>query len=178
MISNYYQLANELTNKPTNQLTNKPMRGKQAPKRKIASDSKFQSQRVAKFINYIMEEGKKTIAQKIVYTAFNIVAEKSKLDPLEVFEEALKNVMPALEVKSRRVGGANYQIPIVVTPERKLSLAFRWIITASKKKKGKPMAEKLAEELLLAAKNEGDAWKKREEVHRMAEANKAFAHFA
>ncbi|MDP2586808.1 MAG: 30S ribosomal protein S7 [Candidatus Komeilibacteria bacterium] len=154
------------------------MRGKQAPKRKIAPDSQFKSVKIAKFINYIMSDGKKATAQSIVYGAFKKIAEATKSDPLQVFEEALKHVSPTVEVKGKRIGGANYQIPMVVAGDRKLSLGFRWIINAAASRKGKPMADKLANELMSAAKGEGDAVKKREDTHRMAEANKAFAHFA
>ena len=142
-------------------------------------DLTYQSQKVGKFINYVMKDGKKTTARKVVYGAFDVIKEKGKTDtPLEVFEEAIRNISPNMEVRSRRVGGANYQVPREVRPERKLYLAFRWIIDAADKKKGKPMAVKLAEELMLAAKNEGEAIKKRDNVHKMAESNKAFAHFA
>lgn len=133
---------------------------------------------VAKLINCIMERGKKSVARKIVYTAFDIMKEKSKKNPVEIFEEAMKNVGPTMETRSRRVGGANYQVPMPVAPERKNALAFRWIIGAARSRKGKPMAEKLAEELLGAAQNQGDAVKKKMDVLRMAEANRAFAHFA
>ncbi len=154
------------------------MRSKQAPVRVIAPDPKFQSVVLAKFINMVMERGKKTTARKIVYGSMAIIEEKTKQAPLAVFEAALKNVAPIVEVKSRRVGGSNYQVPIEVTPKRRQGLAFRWILGASRAKKGKGMAEKLAEELLLASQNQGDAIKKRQDVHRMAEANRAFAHFA
>ncbi len=133
---------------------------------------------VAKLINCIMERGKKNVARKIVYTAFDIMKEKSKKNPVEIFEEAMKNVGPTVETRSRRVGGANYQVPMPVAPERKNALAFRWIIGAARSRKGKPMAEKLAEELLGASQNQGDAVKKKMDVLRMAEANRAFAHFA
>ena len=132
---------------------------------------------VAKLINCIMERGKKNVARKIVYTAFDIMKEKSKKNPVEIFEEAMKNVGPTVETRSRRVGGANYQVPMPVAPERKNALAFRWIIGAARSRKGKPMAEKLAEELLGASQNQGDAVKKKMDVLRMAEANRAFAHF-
>lgn len=154
------------------------MRHKKAPKREIAVDPKYSSANLSKFINYIMEGGKKNTATRIVYDAMDIVAEKSGKPAIEAFEEAIKNVSPAVEVKSRRVGGANYQIPIPVRGERRLSLAFRWMIEAAKSHKGKPMAQKIAEELVSAAANEGNAVKKRADVHRMAEANRAFAHFA
>jgi len=145
---------------------------------KLAPDHKYQSIKVEKLINYIMERGKKNVARTIVYRAFDIVAEKTKEEPLEVFETVIRNVSPQVEVKSRRVGGANYQVPHEVRPERKLALAYRWLIEAAKGKKGKPMAQKLADELIAAHNNEGEAIKKRENVHRMAEANRAFAHFA
>jgi small subunit ribosomal protein S7 len=154
------------------------MRGKQAPKRKILPDPKYKNIHIAKFINYLMLKGKKSIAQTVVYGAFDILKEKTKQDPLDIFDQAIKNITPALEVKSRRVGGANYQIPIQVRGDRKLSLAYHWIINAARNKKGKPMEEKLAAEILAAYNNEGDAIKKKLDMHRMAEANKAFAHFA
>jgi len=154
------------------------MRGKQAPKRVIAPDPKYNSQNVAKLINYLMRKGKKSVAQRIVYGALELVSKETKRDPLEAYEEALKNVMPQVEVKSKRVGGANYQIPMPVRGERRLALGLRWIIEASNAKKGKPMAEKLGAEIVAAAKNEGDAVRKKNDVHRMAEANRAFAHFA
>lgn len=154
------------------------MRHKKAPKREIPADPKFSSATLSKFINYIMKGGKKNTAMKVVYDAMDIVAEKTGKPAIEAFEEAIKNVSPAVEVKSRRVGGANYQIPIPVRGERRLSLAFRWMIEAAKSHKGKPMAQKIAEEISSAAANEGNAVKKRADVHRMAEANRAFAHFA
>lgn len=154
------------------------MRGKPAPKRHIMPDPKFGSVIVAKLVNTIMKQGKKSTAQKIVYTAFGIVAEKMKDDPIVLFETAMKNVTPQVEVVSRRVGGANYQIPTPVRGERRTALAFRWLIGAANARKGKPMAEKLAMEILDAAKGEGTAVKKRMDVQRMAEANRAFAHFA
>jgi len=154
------------------------MRGKSAVLRVIAPDSKFSNVQVAKLINYVMVDGKKTTAQDIVYTAFDIISEKTKSDPVEVFENALKNTMPSLEVKSKRVGGANYQIPMPVRGERRLALSFRWLLDTTRHKKGRPMAQKLADELIAAAKGEGDAVRKKQDVQRMAEANKAFAHFA
>ena len=154
------------------------MRGKKAPKRKINPDLKYGNLTVAKFINFVMKHGKKTVAQHIVYDMMDIMGDKSKKNPIEVFENAMKNVMPALEVKSKRVGGANYQVPMPVRGDRKVSLAFRWIRAAADSKKGRPMAEKLAEEFLAAAENNGDAVKKKMDVQRMAEANRAFAHFA
>ena len=125
-----------------------------------------------------MKEGKKTIAKKIVYGAFDIIKAKTQKEPLEVFDAAMQNTAPILEIKPKRIGGATYQVPTEVRGERKVTLAMRWIINAARSKKGKPMKEKLAEELMLAAKNEGSAIKKREDVHRMAEANRAFAHFS
>ena len=154
------------------------MRHKPAPKRKLAPDPKYKNVIVAKLINYVMTRGKKSTAEKVVYSAFDIIAEKTKEDPLTVFDSAIKNLSPLLEVKSKRVGGANYQIPMPVRGERKLALAFRWLLLAARTKKGKPMAEKLSAEIMLAAKNEGDAFKKKMDVQRMAEANRAFAHFA
>lgn len=154
------------------------MRGKKAPKRKIKPDLKYSNITVAKFINYLMERGKKTVAQTVLYKSFDIMAEKTKKNALEIFEIALKNVSPQLEVRGKRVGGANYQVPFPVKGDRKLALAARWILGAARAKKGVPMAEKLAEELISAANNEGAAIKKKEDVQRMAEANKAFAHFA
>jgi len=151
------------------------------PTRKIdrlIPDQQYQSLKVEKLINYIMERGKKNVARSLVYRAFDIIKEKTKEEPLEVFELALRNVSPQVEVRSRRVGGANYQVPHEVRPERKQALAFRWIIEMAKGKKGRGMAEKLADEIMAAAKNKGEAVKKRENVHRMAEANRAFAHFA
>jgi len=153
------------------------MRGKRAPKRKIKPDIQYNNINVAKFINYIMERGKKTVACKIVYDSFSIVKEKTKKEPLEVFTQAIKNIAPLLEVRSKRMGRGNYQIPMPVKGERKLMLAYRWLIEAAKSKKGSPMHKKLAEELIGAYNREGAAIKKRDTVHRMAEANRAFAHF-
>ncbi len=154
------------------------MRGKKAPKRILLPDPRFGNIYITKLINYIMLDGKKTTAQRVVYDALDIVSEKTKLDPIEVFEKALKNVMPSLEVKSKRVGGANYQVPMSVRGDRRYVLAFRWIIIAARKKKGQPMSERLAAELIAASNSEGDAMKKKSDVQRMAEANRAFAHFA
>ena len=154
------------------------MRGKPAPKRKIEGDIKFNDVDVAKFINYLMIEGKKSIAEKVVYGAFDIIKEKTKQDPRHVFNRALKTVSPLLEVRGKRVGGANYQVPFQVRGKRRFALGCRWIIDAADNKKGGKMAAKLAVELIAAMNNEGAAVKKREDVHRMAEANKAFAHFA
>jgi len=154
------------------------MRGKQAPKRGIKPDPKFQRTDLAKLINKIMERGKKTTAQKIIYGAFDYISDKTKQDPLEIYDAAIRNISPSLEVKGKRIGGANYQVPIVVTGDRKMTLAHRWLIEAAKTRKGASMSVKIAEELMAAAKGEGAAMKKREDVQRMAEANKAFAHFA
>ena len=154
------------------------MRGKQAPKRIIAPDPKYLSQTVAKLVNYLMRDGKKSTAQSVVYGAMALVSDKTKRDPIEALEEALKNVMPQVEVKSKRVGGANYQIPMPVRGERRLALAFRWMLEAANTRKGQPMATKLGNEIVAAAANEGDAVRKKNDVHRMAEANRAFAHFA
>ncbi|MDO8548298.1 MAG: 30S ribosomal protein S7 [bacterium] len=144
----------------------------------VGPDLKYSSTKVEKFINSVMWSGKKSTARKVVYDAFDIMKEKTKTEPLELFETALRNVGPTMEIRSRRVGGANYQVPREVRPERKQALAFRWILLAARGAKGKPMAEKLATELIAASKNEGSAVKKREDTHRMAESNKAFAHFA
>lgn len=154
------------------------MRGKQAPKRPSQLDAKFNNAQLGKFINYLMRRGKKSTAQNIIYDCFNNISEKTKQDPLEVFDAAIKNVGPALEVRGRRIGGANYQIPFPVKTERKFNLACRWLITAAKKRKGRAMAEKLAMEIIDAANSQGEAFKKKMDVHKMAEANRAFAHFA
>ncbi len=154
------------------------MRGKQAPKRTIANDPKYNSPVVAKLVNSVMRDGKKATAQKIVYEALAAVEAKMEKPAMEIFDEAMKNVSPTVEVKSKRVGGANYQVPLQVRAERRQQLAFRWMINAARSRKGKPMAEKLAMELMDAAQNLGDAVKKKQDVHRMAEANRAFAHFA
>jgi len=155
------------------------MRRKLKAKPKIVPDFVYDSEKVTKFINYTMERGKKTTARKIVHESFEIIKEKTKNpNPLEVFEAALKNTGPTMEVRSRRVGGANYQIPREVRPERRQFLSMKWIIDAARAKKGKAMAEKLADEIIAASNNEGDAVRKRENTHKMAEANKAFAHFA
>ena len=154
------------------------MRRKRKFHREITPDSKYSNAQVAKFINYVMRRGKKTTAQKVVYRAFDFIGKKQDQDPLTIFDAALRNAGPTLEVKSRRIGGATYQVPREVRGERKFALACRWILGAARSKKGKPMYEGLGEELLSAAKNEGTAVKKKFDTHRMAEANKAFAHFA
>lgn len=154
------------------------MRKKQKFKRVSEPDAKYNNIIVTKLIKTVMKHGKFTIAEKIVYGALANIEESTKTDPVATFELAIKNVSPLLEVRSKRIGGANYQVPREVRGERKLALAFRWILDASNAKKGKPMAEKLAEEISLAAKNEGNAIKKKNDTQKMAEANKAFAHFA
>jgi len=155
------------------------MRRKKTFKREINPDPIYNDERLAKFINNVMEGGKKSTAQRIVYDALEIIKTKTKIEnPLEIFNKAMDNAAPLVEVKSRRVGGANYQVPYEVRGKRKEALATRWIIGAAKSKKGKPMAEKLAQEFLDASNNQGEAIRKKENTHRMAEANKAFAHFA
>ncbi len=155
------------------------MRRKLNIKRELKPDVTYQSLKLGKFTNYIMESGKKNIARSIVVDCMNLIKEKAKVEnPMEIFEAALKNTMPAMEVRSRRVGGANYQVPREVRPERRSALSMKWIIEAARNKKGKPIHEKLADEIIAASKNEGEAIKKRENMHKMAEANKAFAHFA
>ena len=154
------------------------MRRKRNYTREILPDQKYSTVLLANFINYVMMGGKKATAQKIVYRTFDVIEKKFHQDPMAVFDAALRNVGPTVEVKSRRIGGAAYQVPREVRGERKVALACRWIINGSRAKKGRPMHEKLAEELLAAAKNEGSAIKKKLDTHRMAEANKAFAHFA
>jgi small subunit ribosomal protein S7 len=152
-------------------------RRREVPKREILPDPKFNSVDVAKFGNVIMLAGKKAVAERIIYGAFDTITTKSGKDPLEVFNLALGNVKPMVEVKSRRVGGANYQVPVEVRPVRRMALAMRWVREAAVKRSEKSMALRLAGELMDAAEGRGGAMKKRDEVHRMAEANKAFAHF-
>lgn len=155
------------------------MRRKKTFKREIIPDPIYNDTRLARFINNVMKGGKKSVAQRVVYGALEIVKSKTKIEnPLEIFNKAMDNASPMVEVKSRRVGGANYQVPYEVRGKRKEALATRWIIGAARSKKGRPMAEKLAQEFMDAANNSGDAMRKRENMHRMAEANKAFAHFA
>ena len=155
------------------------MRRKLKAKPKILPDLVYDSEKVNKFVNYLMQEGKKNTARQILYKSLDVVKEKSKgQNPLEVFELALKNTGPTMEVRSRRVGGANYQIPREVRPERRQFLSMKWIIEAARTKKGKAMHEKLAEEIIAAAAGEGEAVRKKDNTHKMAEANKAFAHFA
>ncbi len=144
----------------------------------INPDSVYNSVLVAKFINHIMERGKKDVARKIVYNAFDMIKEKTKEEPLSVFETAILNVSPTMEVRSKRVGGATYQVPMKVNKKRSTSLAMRWIVNTTKSKKGKPMYVKLCDEIISAKNNEGDAIKKKETVHKMAKANKAFSYLA
>ena len=148
-----------------------------AEKRIVLPDAKYGDKVVAKFINNVMEHGKKAVAEKIVYSAFEIIAQKSKQDALKVFAEALENVKPLVEVKSRRVGGATYQVPTEVRAARRQALSIRWLISAARSRKERTMIERLAGELMDAAANKGTSIKKREDTHRMAEANRAFAHF-
>ena len=146
-------------------------------KREILPDPKFGSQLLAKFINHVMVSGKKAVAEKIVYDALDTVASKSNQDPMELFDKALESIQPMVEVKSRRVGGATYQVPVEVRPSRQMALAMRWLVEYSRKRGEKSMALRLAGEILDAAEGKGAAVKKREDVHRMAEANKAFSHY-
>ena len=152
-------------------------RRREVPKREILPDPKFNSVEVAKFANVIMLSGKKAVAERIIYGALDVIKTKSGKDPLEVFGQAVNNVKPMVEVKSRRVGGANYQVPVEVRPARRMALAMRWLKESSRKRSEKSMAQRLANELLEASEGRGGAMKKRDEVHRMAEANKAFSHF-
>jgi len=147
------------------------------PKRIPDADPIYNSQDVAKFINRLMRRGKKSLAQKVFYNAMEIVKEKTKEEPLEVFQKALKNIIPLVEVKAKRIGGSTYQVPTEVRPERGTALGSKWIIDIAKSKTGRPIEEKLAAEILSAANGEGAAVKKREDTHKMAEANKAFAHY-
>ena len=147
------------------------------PRRDVLPDPIYNSKLVTRLINRIMKDGKKGKAEKILYRAFDIVRERTGKDPMEVFDQALKNVMPVLEVRARRVGGANYQVPVEVRPERRISLALRWIVNYARLRGEKTMEERLAAELIDAANNTGAAVKKREDTHKMAEANKAFAHY-
>jgi small subunit ribosomal protein S7 len=165
-----------------------PRKARSYKRNPVLPDYKYNSVKIGKFINYIMERGKKTTASRIVYDAFAIIEKNmsaeggsvsgGKIDPKAVFEQAIRNVSPIVEVKGRRIGGANYQVPMEVQEPRKTSLGMKWMIDAARSKKGRPMAEKLATELMEAYNKMGTAIKKREDVHRMAEANKAFAHFA
>ncbi|MDN5346944.1 MAG: small subunit ribosomal protein [Clostridia bacterium] len=153
-----------------------PRRGS-VPRREVEPDPIYGSTKITKLINQVMRNGKKSLARRICYRALEIVKEKTGKDPLEVFEQALKNTMPVLEVKARRVGGANYQVPVEVRPERRQTLGIRWIVNYARERSGKSMEEKLAAELIDAANNTGGAVKKKEDTHKMAEANRAFAHY-
>ena len=153
------------------------MRKRRAVKRDVLPDPIYNSKLVTKLINTIMNDGKKGVAQRILYEAFDIIKEKANQEPNEVFEKAMENIKPALEVKSRRVGGANYQVPVEVRPDRARALALRWLVQYAKTRGGHSMAENLANEIIDAANGVGSAVKKREDTHRMAEANKAFAHY-
>ena len=152
-------------------------RRREVPKREVLPDPKYGNQDLSKFVNVLMTAGKKSVAERILYGALEQVAKKSGKDPIEVFSQAVQNVKPVVEVKSRRVGGANYQVPVEVRPTRRVALSMRWIREAAQKRGEKSMTVRLAGELQEAAEGRGGAMKKREEVHRMAEANKAFAHF-
>ncbi len=154
------------------------MRRKVKNRNLVDEDKKYGSKEISKFINYVMWDGKKSTSEAIVYQALEAAATKSNVPALDLFNKVLENVSPVMEIRARRIGGANYQVPREVRPERRVQLALRWIIEASRAKKGKAMAAKLEEELVLAFKGEGSAVKKKEETHRMADANKAFAHFA
>ncbi len=154
------------------------MRGKKAKKRIVDVDVVFEREDIARFINYLMKDGKKSLAEKIFSRALEIIKERTKKNPIEVVDKAFENVTPAIEVRSQRVGGANYQVPRPVRPERKFALVYRWILDAARKKKGKSMEYCLAEELIDASNNEGAAVKKKQDMKRVADANKAFAHFA
>jgi small subunit ribosomal protein S7 len=153
------------------------MRRNRAERRPVTPDPRYNSEVVSKFMNNLMERGKKSLAARIIYDSFDIIEERTKRPPLEVFEEALKNATPLVEVKPRRVGGATYQIPVEIGPARRQALAMRWLIDSARKRSGRDMAIRLANEVLDAARNEGNTIKKREDTHRMAEANQAFAHF-
>jgi small subunit ribosomal protein S7 len=147
-------------------------------KHKVAPDGVYNDVAVSQFINKVMKSGKKSTAQKIVYGAFDIIKEKTKKEAIEIFRQAIENASPLLEVKPKRIGGATYQVPMEVRGERRFALATKWILSAARSKKGKSMAEKLAQELMDCVNNQGNAIKKKQDTHRMAEANKAFAHFA
>lgn len=147
------------------------------PKREVLPDPKFNDKVVAKLINKLTSDGKKSKAESILYGALDVIEEKTKTEPMKVFKKALDNIKPVLEVKSRRVGGATYQVPVEVRPDRKLSLALRWLVNYSRERGEKSMCEKLAAELIDASNNKGGSVKKKEDVHKMAEANKAFAHY-
>ena len=152
-------------------------RKNRAPQRTIYQDPKYGSLTLSKIINFVMYDGKKTTAEKIIYTALDQIKSKTKSDPIKVFNDAINNIRPNLEVRSRRVGGATYQVPVEVKTKRSQTLALRWLLEASRKRKNKTMADKLFNELMDASQNKGSAIKKREDTHKMAESNKAFAHF-
>jgi small subunit ribosomal protein S7 len=152
-------------------------RRREIPKRQVLPDPMYGSEEVTKFVNVLMLSGKKAVAERMLYGAFDTIKTRSGKDPLEVFSQALANARPMVEVKSRRVGGANYQVPVEVRPVRRMALAMRWLREAAKKRSEKSMGQRLANELMEASENRGGAVKRRDEVHRMAEANKAFAHF-
>ena len=153
------------------------MRRRRAEQRPVPPDVKYGSVDLSRFINKVMERGKKTVAQGIVYGALDVLERQARRPPLEVFQDALRNAVPVLQVKPRRVGGATYQVPLEVPPRRGRQLAIRWLITGARSRKGRPMAEKLAQELLDASRGEGSAVKRKEDLHRMAEANRAFVHY-
>ncbi len=153
------------------------MRRTKPEKREISGDVRYNNKLIQGMINRLMKRGKKSVAIRIIYQALDIIEARTKRDPVEVFEQAIKNVTPVLEVKPRRVGGATYQVPVEVRPARRISLAMRWLLAAAKNRPGKTMAERLAAELMDASNNTGATIKKREETHRMAEANRAFAHY-
>ena len=152
-------------------------RKKQAPKRIFYPDAKYRSQVLAKFINFVMYDGKKATAEKVIYLTLDKIKDKTKDDPIKIFNDAINNIRPNLEVRSRRVGGATYQVPVEVKTKRSQTLALRWLLDATRKRKNKTMADKLYAEILDASQNKGSAIKKREDTHKMAESNKAFAHF-
>lgn len=152
-------------------------RRREVPKREVLPDPKFGSEELSKFMNVVMQDGKKSVAERIVYGALEQISKKTGKEPMEVFTQAMGNVKPIVEVKSRRVGGANYQVPVEVRPSRRMALAMRWLREAARKRGEKSMGQRLAGELMDAAEGRGGAMKKRDEVHRMAEANKAFAHY-
>ena len=152
-------------------------RKKRAPKRIFYPDSKYESFVLAKFINFIMQDGRKSTAERVIYTALDQIKNKTKEDPIKIFNDAINNIRPNLEVRSRRVGGATYQVPVEVKTKRSQTLALRWLLAASRKRKNKTMSDKLFSELLDASQNKGSAIKKREDTHKMAESNKAFAHY-
>jgi small subunit ribosomal protein S7 len=152
-------------------------RRREVPKRRVLPDPKYGDDFVTKFMNVIMQDGKKAVAEQIVYGAFEVIEERTREEPLKIFHRALENVQPQVEVKSRRVGGATYQVPVEVRPERRMALAMRWVVIFARQRPGKSMRDKLANELIEAAHKRGNAVKRREDVHRMAEANKAFSHY-